>query len=1498
MNKKTVNSVLSCALSAAMIATAVPMDLQAAGTNLALNKTATASEYEVEKTSPAKAVDGDLSTRWGTSQNKAVGEYLEVDLGEAKTIKQIVIHFERSSADQNILGYHVDLDGTTVYTKTEKAAQVETIVLEQEKTAQKVKITIDAADGGTMNWVNVGICEVQVYGEETEMEINNLNDLVAYLETLEGTTVEESVTEFTLPEVPEGFKIELNGADYEQIIGDDLKVVHPLTDKEVQVSYVVTNTATKESKKTGDIAYLVKGTYTQEENKNEKPVIIPEIQEWYSESAEKLAVSDLNKVTYEDADLEEIVDEFIADYEDFTGVTLKKVKGAASAEAFNFTKKAPDALLGEEGYTLEIKEDRINVQSESVTGNMYGMQTILQMYQQDAEGFVIGSMRDYPRFETRGLLLDIARKPVAMNMVRDIARTMRYYKMNDFQIHLSDNYIFLEDYGKYENEEKAFLAYDAFRLESGLTNEAGESPTAKDYSISKQEMQEFIQDQRSLGMKIVPEIDVPAHASSFTRIWPELMVKNKVSATSSNRPLIDHFDLTNDAAVEKIKEIFDDYTQGEDATFDSETTIHIGADEFMASATAYREFINEIVPYVKETNTVRMWGGLTWIDDHKTEIISEAIENVEINLWSRDWADGVQMYNMGYKLINTIDDYGYMVPDGSMDRANAYGDLLNITRIFNSFSPNVVRSSSYVELPSGDKQVLGAAYAIWSDNIDKRASGLTESDLYYRFFDALPFYAEKTWATTGKEKGTAAALSALAQEQGTGPRTNPYYQEEKIGDTYESYDFENGLEDGSENDRDLTAGTANVEDGALTLSGNNSYVTSPINKIGNGNELSFDITLTEIPEPGDIIFETTPEYGTHDIRIMEDGKLGFTRELYNYYFDYELPVGKTVNIKIVAEQQDTMLYVNGELIGEATGKFIHNDMVKKSGITHSTFAIPVERIGSETNAVEAVIDNVVVKESTEAVDLYNKSAWTGTTNSETVYSETEGLLEYAFDGKTSTIWHSNWQGASDKLTGSNSFYAEIDFGQAYTINQFSFTPRTPQASGRVTKADLYVKENAEDEWTLIEENAVFANDDSKKTFYFEEQEVRYAKFVAKESNDGWVAVSEFDIANKEAQLCTVYAKAEKGGTVSGAADVMSGTEITLKAAANKGYVFEGWYNNLGEKVSENAEFTFVVEKNAAYIARFKADETAESPVEEKVVRLSGTDRYQTGIAVAEELKAVLGVEKFETAIIATGSNFADALSGSYLAAVKDAPILLTNGKAANVAALHEYIKANVTAGGTIYVLGGEGAVSNAAADIDGYNVERLSGVDRYETNLAILAEAGLEGDDLIVATGKTFADSLSASAAGKPILLAKKNAALNDAQKAVAANFKNIYVVGGAGAVAESTAKELEEYGTVKRLSGAGRYETSVAVAKEFFADPDTVVLAYGKNFPDGLCGGVLAAALNAPLVLTRDGSEAIAADYVAANEVKSGYILGGTGVLKDETVKTIFALKSVDEIQ
>ena len=81
-------------------------------------------------------------------------------------------------------------------------------------------------------------------------------------------------------------------------------------------------------------------------------------------------------------------------------------------------------------------------------------------------------------------------------------------------------------------------------------------------------------------------------------------------------------------------------------------------------------------------------------------------------------------------------------------------------------------------------------------------------------------------------------------------------------------------------------------------------------------------------------------------------------------------------------------------------------------------------------------------------------------------------------------------------------------------------------------------------------------------------------------------------------------------------------------------------------------------------------------------RIFGNSRYETSFGIANEYKSVLGAEKFESVIIASGVNFPDALAGSYLAAVKNAPILIAkvkSGQLQNAAELKNYSTITQTA---------------------------------------------------------------------------------------------------------------------------------------------------------------------------------------------------------------------------
>ena len=301
-------------------------------------------------------------------------------------------------------------------------------------------------------------------------------------------------------------------------------------------------------------------------------------------------------------------------------------------------------------------------------------------------------------------------------------------------------------------------------------------------------------------------------------------------------------------------------------------------------------------------------------------------------------------------------------------------------------------------------------------------------------------------------------------------------------------------------------------------------------------------------------------------------------------------------------------------------------------------------------------------------------------------------------------------------------------------------------------------------------------------------------------------------------------------------------------------------------------------------------EPEEPDVPDGVIRLSGSNRYATGFAIANQLKELLGIEKFSTVIIAYGQNFPDALTGSYLAAVKNAPILLTepgvDGEVIN------YLRNNLIPGGKVYILGGTSAVSKvfeSASIASGFEVQRLKGAGRYETNLAILAEAGVNNtDEVLIATGGNYADSLSASATGLPMLLVDKK--LTESQKAFLENTsKKFVILGGTGAVSAEVEAELAAIGIVTRVKGAGRYETSVEIARRYFENPRAAVLAYAQGFPDGLCGGPLALSMGAPLILTSNDSFRSADDYIEG--ISSGAVTGGTGRISDETVREIFDL-------
>jgi putative cell wall-binding protein len=309
----------------------------------------------------------------------------------------------------------------------------------------------------------------------------------------------------------------------------------------------------------------------------------------------------------------------------------------------------------------------------------------------------------------------------------------------------------------------------------------------------------------------------------------------------------------------------------------------------------------------------------------------------------------------------------------------------------------------------------------------------------------------------------------------------------------------------------------------------------------------------------------------------------------------------------------------------------------------------------------------------------------------------------------------------------------------------------------------------------------------------------------------------------------------------------------------------------------------------------------EKPAEPTIphLRVKGSSRYDTAFQAANYMKQVKGIDRFDTVVVAYGADFADALSGSYLAAVAEAPILLVHPKYEGD--VLQYIGNNVKPAGKIYLLGGKGVVSeefeqqlkNASFD-----VTRLGGKNRFVTNVLILEEANKIDDtnakELLVCSATSFADALSTSSVGKPILLV--GASISDVQHDYLRDLQpsKAWIIGGTGAVNDNVAADLANFvpaDGIKRLKGSNRYETSQKVAEEFFPDGcETAVLVYGQDFPDGLSGGAVAAAMNSPVLLAmnNESMNAYAAKWVGDAGVKKSVTFGGTALISDESIRAI----------
>lgn len=307
-----------------------------------------------------------------------------------------------------------------------------------------------------------------------------------------------------------------------------------------------------------------------------------------------------------------------------------------------------------------------------------------------------------------------------------------------------------------------------------------------------------------------------------------------------------------------------------------------------------------------------------------------------------------------------------------------------------------------------------------------------------------------------------------------------------------------------------------------------------------------------------------------------------------------------------------------------------------------------------------------------------------------------------------------------------------------------------------------------------------------------------------------------------------------------------------------------------------------------------------------VERTFGEERIATAVAASRDHRP-----EADVALIATAFDFPDSLAASALAARADAPLLLTTP-----GELPDAVGAELTRLGVseALVLGGSAAIDDAVDDdIEALGIiaTRLGGANRYATAAALATEAGPSATgEAVVALGDhadpdrawpdaVAAGALAASPDRLPVLLTRSDRVPTETLEALdELDVDSVIVVGGETAISTAVTDSLAEMDyDVRRLAGASRFETGVAVAEEALerigGTDHPVVFATGRDFPDALAASTLAAQIDAPLVIVppEDASGAVDAFLRAKEDGWSGgVVLGGEVAASDHVIEQLDA--------
>lgn len=429
----------------------------------------------------------------------------------------------------------------------------------------------------------------------------------------------------------------------------------------------------------------------------------------------------------------------LAEYLQASPLALKLADSQSGNQVVLKQTDALEGITSPEGYVLSVNSDGVRIEALSGAGLFYGVQTLLQMAADAPEGMTAVTVKDEPRFEYRGIMLDVSRHFRSKEFVKRQIDLLSYYKINRLHLHLTDAAGWRIEIKKYPRLAQ-FAAWRPQAVWKDWWNGKREyceetDPRAQGGYYTQDDIRELVAYAQKHYVTIIPEIEMPSHSEEVLTAYPELSCTHVPYKQSD-------FCIGNEKTFEFLENVLTEVME----LFPSEY-IHIGGDEAgkaswpnckLCQARMKKEGLKD----VNELQSYSIHRMERFLNSHGRKLLGwdEILDgglapNATVMSW-RGTEGGLAAIRSGHKAIMSPGQYCYLdgYQDAPYSQPEAIGGYLPLKKVY-GYEP-VPDSLSADEA----KLMYGVQANLWTEYIP------TEEHAEYMLYPRAIALAEVAWS--------------------------------------------------------------------------------------------------------------------------------------------------------------------------------------------------------------------------------------------------------------------------------------------------------------------------------------------------------------------------------------------------------------------------------------------------------------------------------------------------------------------------------------------------------------------------------------------------------------------------------------------------------------------------------------------------------------------------------------------------------------------------------